>query len=175
MKEYGQCNVSTPAVSTESDVLTLSTYSGDLAGYAQVPFAEPSASSSFSENGYTYQPGYAIDQKVERPWVEGVKGDGIGEYLLLSFDRPERIDLLSIHPGFPTSYEKNNRPQKVEISFSDGRSIDYELEDLNEDIYILFSQPVLTEYLKITILSVYHGQIPDTCIAEICAFTSRNN
>lgn len=175
--DYGQCNVSawnsTSSLSQDSQPLSLFTYSGDLTAYRQVMFKEASASSSFTENGYVYFPTYAIDQDAERPWVEGVKGDGVGEYLQLFFERPERIDLLCIHPGFQSVYEKNNRPKMVKFDFSDGSSAEYELEDYNGDIYIKFSKPVNTEYLIITIQSVYKGDVPDTCISEVRAFKSK--
>jgi hypothetical protein len=155
-----------------AQALGLTAYQGDLTGYSQIMFKEASASSSFSENGYVYYPAYAIDQDEKRPWVEGVKGDGIGEHLVLSFDRVENVDLLRIHPGFASAYEKNNRPRMVELGFSDGSAVSYELEDLKDGICIQFSRPVETRFIKITIQSVYPGKVPDTCVSEVSAYAT---
>ena len=153
--------------------LTLSTFSGNLSDYVPVAFQEASASSCLVENGYVYEAAFSMDRDEELPWIEGVKGNGVGEYLSLSFGHTESIDLLCIRPGFPSVFEKNNRPRMLEFTFSDGTSAWYEMDDRNGYLYIQFSHAVETDAIKITIQSVYPGKVPDTCISEISAYSRK--
>ena len=41
-----------------------------------------------------------MDDSINRPWVEGVRGDGSGESLTLSFSRTKSIDVLSLRLGY---------------------------------------------------------------------------
>ena len=157
----------------ETQDLTLSQYEGSIAGYTMLPFAEAEASSALTDLGTYFGPHMAIDKDDTRPWVEGITGNGRGEYLLLSFDGEKTIDLLCIRPGFADLYKENSRPSSMEITFSDGSSAVCEIPDYNGNCYFRFSRPVTTSFVKLTILDVYQGRVArDTCIAEVSAYSS---
>ena len=159
--------------SSKDSIISASVYNGDLSGFTQIPFFEASASSSLVADGTTFSPGNAIDNDDKRPWIEGVSGSGKGQYLLLSFDKTRSIDLLRIRPGFADVYEGNGRPKTVELAFSDGSSVIVEIPDLNMGTCFLFTRPVETSYVKLTMLDVYAGKKEnDTCIAEVSAYAS---
>ena len=62
----------------------------------------------------------------------------------------------------------------MQIEFSDGSCFWYEFPDRNEDLYYELSEPVSTDSIRFTILSVYAGsKFNDTCITEIGAFRHR--
>ena len=134
----------------------MTAFRGDITHCSQVPFRSATASSIFMErSGLTYYPTNVIDDTVSWPWVEGAPGNGTGEYIVLSFDGIESIDVLGLHLGFSTAYRINPRPRKVQFDFSDGTYLQYEFEDLNQMQYVQFSKTVETSYIRITILSVY--------------------
>lgn len=142
----------------------------------RVYFSAASASSTLKEGDITFSAAYAIDDKrdVQRPWVEGVRGDGIGETLTLYFDDVVTITALSLRLGYARDqarYDKNNRPSALRFSFSDGRSVESWFDDVNEEQSIILSDCVSTCYVKITILDVYEGtQCEDTCIYQVKAY-----
>ena len=149
--------------------------------YEKVPFSWAYASSSLTEGDIDYIPDNAINDNKNKPWVEGVSGNGIGEYIELYFDGEKTIDALSVHPGYAQLngntqseiFEKNNRPKIVEFEFSDGTTAKYEFYDYNEQQKIQFNRPVTTDFVKMTILSVYQGtEYQDTCITYVTAYRS---
>ncbi len=162
-----------------SPELVLSPFYDVIYKYEKVPFWYAYSSSAYVEGDETYEAAYAINENKNKPWVEGVSGDGIGEYIELYFSKEETIELLCIHPGYAqynghTGYdvfENNNRPQLIELEFSDGTTVQYELRDSNDEQVIQFSRPITTEYVKITLLSVYSGmEYQDTCITYVTAY-----
>lgn len=164
-----------------SPELVLSSRYNSIYEYENVPFINAYASSMLSEGDVDYHPENVLDENKSYTWVEGVTGDGIGEYIELYFWEESTIDMLRIHPGYAQLngntytevYEKNNRPQLIELEFSDGTTAQYELSDSNSEQDILFSRPVTTDYVKITILSVYSGtDYQDTCITYVTAYRS---
>lgn len=114
-------------------------------------------------------------------WVEGVKGDGIGESITLTLKKPIEVDQIGIIPGYTKSrelYFANNRVAEVKIVIDNTYTITKSLEDE----YLSFSpsspkayqmidlgkygKPVKT--IVITITKVYKGtKYDDTCISEI--------
>lgn len=128
---------------------------------------------SMGKNNYV--PENLLDDKIETAWVEGVDGDGEGEYIKISADSPQKINRIEICNGYgksEESYNANNRVKTVKIEFSDGKTIEKQLGDLRRvSNYIEFDEAITTEYVKITILDVYKGsKYPDTCISEILLY-----
>lgn len=130
------------------------------------------ASSTLKEENIAHNPENVNDNDKSTAWVEGAAGDGIGEYVQLNFSFEGSIANVSMINGYAKSndiYYKNNRVKKIRLSFSDGSSTEFNLEDNKMDYQILtLSKPVHTSYIKFTILEVYKGTIyQDTCISEI--------
>ncbi|MBQ3756945.1 MAG: hypothetical protein II873_07515 [Oscillospiraceae bacterium] len=149
---------------------------GNLDGNVWHPFTSAWASSTLKEGDIIFRAGYAIDnkQKYQRPWVEGVRGSGIGETLTLYFDDEYCIGGLTFRLGYARDqarYNKNNRPSELLISFSDGSYVDCWFEDINAEQSIVIPDLVYTNYVEITILNVYCGtQCDDTCIYQVKAY-----
>ena len=105
-------------------------------------------------------------------WVEGVRGNGIGEYISISLDEAHELNGITIRNGNWKSrddYEKNNRVKMIQITFSDGSQRQFELEDnFYEPCQVNFINPVRTNSLKIEIMDVYEGTTyQNTCITDI--------
>lgn len=113
-----------------------------------------------------------IDKNNTTAWVEGVTGDGIGEYVLFSADGIVSVNAIRISNGYHKSkdlYYKNNRIKNMRLEFSDGTFENVYFKDdfdLEEDIK--FVTPKQTAYVKMIIESVYSGsKYDDTCINEV--------
>lgn len=90
-----------------------------------------SASSELVENGKIYAAKNLGNLKPDFPWVEGVKGQGIGEKIFVDTNTP----YLILFSGYfsvekPYLYEYNSRPKTIRASFEkSGKSKIVELED----------------------------------------------
>ena len=129
-----------------------------------------SASSTLQEAGYDHSPACAMDGKNDTAWVEGASGSGVGESLSLDFGEVCTVNTLQIWAGYQKSaslYEKNSRPERVRLTFSDGSSREIVLSDTN-GMQSIDLGGVNTASITITILSVYPGSAySDTAITEI--------
>lgn len=130
-----------------------------------------SATSSLSEYNMTHSPERIFDGDISTAWVEGVNGQGIGEAITLYFDSEYILNKVVINAGYQKNseiYGKNSRPKELKISFSDGSSQVYTLQDINAKQEIIFEKAVITKYISFTIQSVYQGnKYEDTVISEI--------
>jgi cytoskeletal protein RodZ len=124
---------------------------------------------------YSYYPSLALDGDNSTCWCEGADGDGLGEAITLFTDDLSTIGKITIANGLCADYDtfyKNNRVRECELTFSDGTTYTVELNGDFEaqPCVITLPESVETEYVKITILSVYSGtKYTDTCISEISA------
>lgn len=114
----------------------------------------------------------AFDSKEDTMWVEGVRGNGIGEYIYISLDEAHELNGISVSNGNRNSsddYEKYSRIKTIQVTFSDGSQRQFELEDnYYEPCQVNFINPVKTDSLKIEIIEVYEGTTyQNTCIADI--------
>ena len=168
---------------TKSPIATTTAISGtSFVGrnpYSQVYFSGAQASSELYsyQTKHSYPASNAIDGKTSTSWQEGASGDGIGETLTLYFDRTQSVSMLSFRIGYASKdewYYNNNRPCDVEISFSNGEYFYWTFNDSNSEQMIELSHSVYTDWVEITIDSVYqgsmHGSMQDTCISEVCAY-----
>ena len=150
-----------------------SAFTGWLGSYSQRSFAGAYASSEFVEGNIRFIASYAINDGINRPWVEGVSGSGIGETLTLYFQSDTTVSVIDLTLGYARDskrYYGNNRPSLLRFSFSDGSSFDCAFQDVMADQAILLSRPVSTTYIEITILDVYYGTDNDTCIYLVKAY-----
>ena len=152
--------------------------SSDVAGSADYndvtmeDISSVTASSELSENGMTHIAGRVLDGDDSTAWVEGADGQGIGESLTFNFDGTYRVNGLTIKAGFQLdeeTYYKNSRPKEITITFSDGSSETFTLDDeYGAEQYFEFDQLVNTSSVSITINSVYEGsKYEDTCITGV--------
>jgi hypothetical protein len=118
-------------------------------------------------------PEYAIDGTLVKAW--GVHGEGIGEWIKIVFPSVRTITRVGIVPGYTKSHPKygnlfrlNNRVKGVQLEFSDGSSVQFTFTDDERMQYINLDPPVRSQYVKITIKSIYRGtKWNDTLISEV--------
>ncbi|QTQ14983.1 hypothetical protein HRQ91_11215 [Treponema parvum] len=104
------------------------------------------------------------------PWVEGVKGYGIGEYLDMEFKwKSDEMQILNGFVDFTRMdlYEKNSRVKTVLIESENPKfAQEYELDDIVR--YTVVKLPAKTDKIRMTIKDVYKGsKYDDTCISSI--------
>jgi hypothetical protein len=134
--------------------------------------AKFTASSSLVERKVVYAAENLQSVTIERPWVEGVPGSGIGEYVTLEVDPTRQQTLITeliFSNGYvsfdsPELYELNNRVRKARISSSiPAFKVEIELSDTPTLQRIRL--PVPTRALRFEILDVYRGtKYDDTCV-----------
>jgi len=144
------------------------------------------ASSTLESKSVKYSPSNVLDCDPTTAWVEGVKGDGIGETLTLSVvdvagrwpaRAVEKIGIVSGYAKNKDIFYKNNRPKKIKITlFSRFNSKKYvtihTLKDIMDTQYIEFNKKSFISNIEIEILSVYKGsKYDDTCISDVIVFT----
>ncbi|MBC6714030.1 hypothetical protein [Treponema sp. Marseille-Q3903] len=107
---------------------------------------------------------------ITPPWVEGVKGYGIGEYLDMEFKwKSDEMQILNGFVDFTRMdlYEKNSRVKTVLIESENPKfAQEYELDDIVR--YTVIKLPAKTDKIRMTIKDVYKGsKYDDTCISSI--------
>lgn len=153
-------------------------------GLEEVVIKDVSASSVLTQDGNnTYFVNNIKDNNLSTAWVEGVNGLGIGENINFEFNGSQKVSGMAIANGYCKSnniFDKNSRVKKVLIEFSDGTSIEKELDGYYSELsdenfgytdFISFEGDVNTEYIRVTILDAYMGSAyEDTCISEVKFF-----
>ena len=131
-----------------------------------------SSSSLKPQAGNTYGPRQAFDGENRTAWVEGVAGDGIGEWFEVRFEQPMKISTVYIANGYgktSRSYQENGRIREASISTEAGSGI-ITLADSNAEKAIRLPANLAgkkTRWVRLTILSVYPGgKYPDTALGE---------
>ena len=129
-------------------------------------------------DGMTYGPGNMIDHNPASAWVEAAPGDGIGEWVIISFDHPMKFSRIFINSGYCKSEDlllKNNAPRTVRISTEAGQQT-IELKRTVERQTIQLAAPVVSRWVKLEIKAVYPGsKYHDTAISEIVVDLEEHN
>lgn len=146
----------------------------------KVVFSNVSASSSLasavSSSGkqYTYTPDNLIDGDLTTCWSEGQWGDGVGEYVRFSSDKPQEVRGMNFYNGSEETeywFNMNSRVTEISIEFSDGtkiyRTISPDID--KQPVTIDFGRTITTTSVKLTIVKamVPENGYPDTSISEI--------
>lgn len=135
------------------------------------PVMTTAASSTYSGDRATHDAVNLLDGDTKTNWTEGVPGDGIGEYVEFGFYDSYLLNAIYIFPG--NQYDKsryldNSRPEHVTVTFSDGSTMQFTLKDMMEGQAMVLSEPVVTDSVRITIDSVFHGsEYTDTVISDV--------
>ena len=140
-----------------------------------------SSSTLAPQAGNSYAPINAIDGDGRTAWIEGASGDGIGEWLKVSYDAPKKIRSIYIANGYgksTKSYRSNSRIREAEIATENGSFLPV-LRDENDEIKITMPANMAgtpTRWVKITIKSVYPGTVyKDTALGEFRPDLEENN
>ena len=141
---------------------------------APSPQASASDSSSAPEEPKTYEV-VNIKGMGTGTWAEGVEGDGIGENITLTVNKPKPLDAILIMPGYKdydaTLWTKNNRVAEIEITLNGEHTFTVAIPDeqFSEPYPIPvrgYTKPVST--VKLVIKKVHPGtRYHDTCIALV--------
>jgi len=111
-----------------------------------------------------------IYDKTLLAWVEGKKGNGIGEYVKFQFKKDIKLSYFYIKNGYGhfNYFKKNNRVKRMKISNSKGFHTIVTIRDSFDIQKVILPKLILGNNLKFEILSVYPGtHYEDTCITEI--------
>lgn len=127
------------------------------------------ASSHLVEGTTVYDAAHLEDGVLGRPWVEGVAGVGLGQWL--QFERLPQETAIVWYGGF-TSYAKphlfrqNARPRRIRVSGND-RWRTVSLPDSPDPVHVHVPDE-LGALIRITIEAVYRGtRWEDTCVAML--------
>ncbi len=149
--------------------------------YVDTSIRFPAASATSVLSGETplqYDPINLTDGDHRTVWAEGVPGYGINERVQLWRDIPadiRRINILNSDNASSDGFYDSGRLKKIQLNFSDGQYIIYEVNPEKTSnlryINLVFSKPVTTEYIMLTILDVFEGTKYDTTyITDITAY-----
>lgn len=107
----------------------------------------------------------------DQAWCEGASGDGIGEYVSMRFRPSASFQTLIIENGYQknqSTFVNNNRVRHATLRGDGGLEVRFELADTMGQQRLRLSHPVNTEWLTLTIDSVWPGaRWRDTCISFI--------
>ncbi len=138
-----------------------------------------SSSSFLSSNNkaYNYVPLNAHDLNFKTAWVEGVKGNGIGEYLEYRFDNTHpRVTEIIIHNGYvktDKAWKENGRVKKMKMIMNGKPYALLDLKDTKAAQHFKFEplgrrQDGRDLYIRFEIMEVYPGsKYEDVAISEI--------
>ena len=138
-------------------------------GYARL---DTSAIEAYASSEQVDQYGYyaaanANDADPSTAWAEGA---GEGEWLSLFFSE-QKVAGFAIRAGYQRSadtYNANGRPADIRVSVAGESDCTVTLDDARGEQVVLFSYPVVTDYLSIEISSVYGGASNAyTCISDV--------
>lgn len=140
-------------------------------------FSSTTSSSTLASQGkFSYKPSLTLDGKLETAWLEGAKGNGIGEWIMYSAENEQTVSSITIFNGYlknNTTYLNNGRIKKFSLEFSDGSIKTFDVAKMGFDeskkgFTISFDNPVVTSSIKLTVLDVYNGAYySDLAISEI--------
>lgn len=125
-----------------------------------------SASTELEENGTIYTAKNLDCLDGNAPWVESVKGDGIGEYIKIDYDQTEGLIISNGYVSYdkPYLYESNNRVKVFEVYNQDNMKIQ-EISLIDTPNPQVFKIYVKSKSLKLVIKEVYKGsKWDDTCV-----------
>ena len=150
--------------------------SGGCSWYCGVNELKITASSSLAPQGTnTYHPQNASDGTLNSAWVEGAKGNGIGEYIEFTFGKNNppvtTVILFNGYVKSDKSWKENARIKKLKLSVNGKPNAILELQDSKaEQTFTIgsFQNKTGPLTLRFEILEVYKGlKWEDTVLSEL--------
>jgi hypothetical protein len=124
---------------------------------------------------YNFGPDQAVDSNPKTAWIEGSRGPGLGNWIMLRFEDVRPVRYLGIENGFgrqidSTRWMEINRAKDVLIETSDGVLQRIRLKDTDQTQYIDLGRDTEPTWIRLTLLSVYRGtKYDDTALTEFWA------
>lgn len=110
------------------------------------------------------------DGKVQKGWVEGEAGAGLGAWVAADFGGSVTVAGMTAWTGNWSSgdaHEHYGRPKTLVVEFSDGSSEEVTLADGYSAQSVSFKKPHATTSARLKIKAVHAGKGPDTALSEI--------
>jgi len=113
--------------------------------------------------GNHYAPKNAVDGSDKTAWAEAAKGDGIGEWIKITFDSPQKIGTIYVKNGYGVTskrWHQNNRIKEATIQVAGGTFPAY-LKDIRGEQVVKIPPSMRntkTKFVKLTIKKVYRGK-----------------
>jgi hypothetical protein len=145
-------------------------YCADLRGATGVDYyCASSVLGSQSRNQYGVDNLFSNTSK--EAWVEGVPGQGIGEWVTIDFKELRSVKAVILRNGYqkrPDLFAKNSRVRKFKIVTSTGETRDIDLKDTMDLQTIPIDPPVTTTWIKFVVDDVYPGaSYTDTAVTKL--------
>ncbi|MGD9784450.1 MAG: discoidin domain-containing protein [Hyphomicrobiaceae bacterium] len=125
--------------------------------------------------GFNYLPRNLVDSDLKTAWVEGRKGHGEGESILVDLDGGRTITAVQVMNGYHKNerlFLANSRVQVAELQFSNGQTRRVSLAD-QPGVQTIDVGRQKAEWVRFTIRSVYPGtKYEDTAVTEFRVVTS---
>jgi hypothetical protein len=133
-----------------------------------------SATSELKKGSVVYEAKSLWDYRTLKPWVEGVKGSGVGEKIRIEYDAIFRFHGILLSNGFidfnkPHLFLSNNRVKRIKVTFGDTEAFEeFDIEDNPNFQVIFFEGGENVKFITMEILDTYKGsRYDDTCINNI--------
>jgi hypothetical protein len=145
----------------------------DLMKYRKsIPAQKIVASSTLPDQaGNSYAARNIMDGDASTAWCEGVKGDGIGEWIKIDFGSMQELKGFELINGLAKSskaFQANNRVKRMKLEFSNGQTMMIDNDFISNEF---LDNPIHTSFVKIMIEAVERGsKYNDTCMSEIRFF-----
>jgi F5/8 type C domain len=142
--------------------------------HSQTGFTYCASSVLAPQFGNTYGPENLVDENLRTAWVEGLKGQGEGEYVVVDLGGAHNVSAIQVMNGYHKNrrlFEANSRVKRALIRFSDGTERSVTLNDAPDVQTIEFGK-IETKWVQFVIQSVYPGsKYADTAITELRVIT----
>lgn len=139
------------------------------------PTSVEASSSLPSEGGNTYGPANLFDGSLDTAWQENAPGGGEGEWVRFDFGSEVTVSTMEIANGYQKDgprFTGNARVETLQLEYSDGTTQQVRLYD-DTGFQEVATQAKPTEWLRLTILSVYEGdRWDDAALSEVHIYQS---
>ena len=110
-------------------------------------------------------------------WVEGRDGSGVGDWITIEFDGMRVVKSITVRNGYQKSsdiFRKNNRVRQLRVTFSQGETQTFTLQDRLGQEHIDLAKPVKAYWMKFIIDDVWAGnRYTDTAITKLVVSSER--
>lgn len=126
-------------------------------------------SSSFLSEKNKYPPENLSNVRMDKPWVEGVAGNGIGQNISMNWE--SNLCGIFLINGFisyknPKLFLENNRVKKIRVFYGEKDSFDIDLADTPNPQFIKL--PKYSRSVCIEIMDIFPGsKWNDTCLSMV--------
>lgn len=140
-------------------------------GLYSISSSKINASSELKEGNTIYAASNLCNLELNKPWVEGVNGNGEGEKIILN-GSASFIYFLNGYVSYtkPYLYEQNSRPKKIKITLldtSEKEELFFEIKDSPNPQKLSLNR-FYSGKMELEILEVYKGtKYQDTCINSL--------